>query len=248
MGFVRKQLLIYVAIGVVVVAIGARFLLSGHSSGASAGSPGVELGAASPGVVASSGVAAGEASPAAGQPGGSTTAASPGAPAEVVVDVAGAVVRPGVYTLPAGARVCDALDLAGGTTARAQTAAVNLAARLIDGQQIVIPEEAAPGAAGQVGGASGAGAAGASPSGSGAAGSSGGTASGAAASTTGAPVNLNTATLEQLDALSGVGPSTAQKIIDYREEHGGFRSVEELMDVSGIGDAKFAALKDQVTI
>jgi competence protein ComEA len=222
--FVRKQLLVYVAIGIVVVAIGARFLFAGGGEpDADGGGEGIVLAAeASPPAAGGAGTAA------------SSAAASPSAPAQVVVDVAGAVARPGVYTLQAGARVCDALDLAGGTTAQAQTAAVNLAARLVDGQQIVIPQKGQTPTTGpeQPGDAGGGGSAGA----------------GTVAGAPGVPVNLNTATLEQLDALSGVGPSTAQKIIDYREEHGGFRGVDELKEVSGIGDAKFAALEDQVTI
>jgi competence protein ComEA len=217
--FVRKQLLVYIAIGIVVIAIGARFLFSGHSSSNDGAASGVALAAPSPPAAAAS-----------------SASAAPSAPAEVVVDVAGAVVRPGVYRLPSGARVCDALDLAGGTTARAQTAAVNLAARLVDGQQIVIPEKGPAGSPAGTGvPAAGAGAAVTGPSGS-------------AGTGPAMPVNLNTATLEQLDTLSGVGPSTAQKIIDYREQNGGFRSVDELQEVSGIGDVKFAALKDLVTI
>jgi len=223
--FVRKQLLVYVAIGIVVVAIGARFLFAGGGEpDADGGGEGIVLAAEASPPAAAGG--AGTAAPSA--------AASSSAPAQVVVDVAGAVARPGVYTLQAGARVCDALELAGGTIAQAQTAAVNLAARLVDGQQIVIPQKGQTPATGpqQPGDAGGGGSAGA----------------GTVSAAPGVPVNLNTATLEQLDTLSGVGPSTAQKIIDYREEHGGFRSVDELKEVSGIGDAKFAALKDQVTI
>jgi competence protein ComEA len=222
--FVRKQLLVYVAIGIVVVAIGARFLFAGGGEpDADGGGEGIVLAAeASPPAAGGDGTAA------------PSAAASPSVPAEVVVDVAGAVARPGVYTLQAGARVCDALELAGGTTAQAQTAAVNLAARLVDGQQIVIPQKGQAPAAG--------------PESPGDAGGGGSAGAGTADAVPGAPVNLNTATLEQLDALSGVGPSTAQKIIDYREEHGGFGTIDELKEVSGIGDAKFAALKDQVTI
>ncbi len=230
MRIVRKQLLIYVAIGIVVVAIGARFLLSGDSSPEAAGAAGVSLTVASPAAAQSS------------TAGASAATASPSAAAEVVVDVTGAVVNPGVYSLPQGSRVCDALDLAGGTTAKAETSAVNLAALLVDGQQIVIPEKGTAVGGGTV---SGQAATGASPT-SGSAG-----AASASSGTTGAPgalVNLNTATLEELDTLNGVGPSTAQKIIDYREQNGGFKSVEELQEVSGIGDAKYAALKDLVTI
>jgi competence protein ComEA len=218
--FSRKQLLVYVALGIIVVAIGARFLLSNGSDAEGQQAGGVVLAA----------------SPEAPSPSGAPT------PAEVVVDVCGAVVRPGVYRLSPEARVCDAVDLAGGATAKAELSAVNLAARLVDGQQIVIPEKGAPAGAG----------AGATPGGEPSAGggepAAGGEPSSGGQSGGSMPVNLNTATLEQLDALSGVGPATAQKIIDFREANGGFSSVEQLLDVSGIGDAKFAALKDLVTI
>ncbi len=214
MGFLRRQLLIYVAIGIVVVAIGARYLLAGQGPDEDVAASGVPLDA-----LATSPEAA-----AAGQE-GIAASPSPTAAPEVVVDVVGAVVSPGVYRLPADARVCDAVDMAGGATSTAELAGVNMAARLTDGQQIVVPEQGTAGAASATAGT--------------------GTAASAAS---GAPVSLNTATLEQLDALSGVGPSTAQKIIDYREEHGGFKSVDELKEVPGIGDAKFASLKDQVVL
>jgi competence protein ComEA len=138
----------------------------------------------------------------------------------VVVYVCGAVESPGVIRLPADARVADAVALAGGAAAGAELAAVNLAARVVDGQQILVPERgSAPPAAVAAPAAAG-----------------------------GALVNINTATLEQLDALEGVGPATAQKIIDYRTEHGGFTTIDELKNVPGIGDAKFAAVQDSITI
>ncbi len=139
-----------------------------------------------------------------------------------MVDVAGAVRSPGLYRLPEGARVADALARAGGATAKAQLELLNQAARVADGEQIVVPARGAAGAA--VVGAGGAGEAGA--------------ASG--------PVHLNGATLEQLDALPGVGPVTAQKIVSYREEHGGFRSVDELDAIPGIGPARLEQLRDLV--
>ena len=212
MRFVRKQFLIYAAVGLVVVGIGVRYLLTDRSAASGAADTGVALTAPSPAP--------------------SETAASPSPPAEIVVDVGGAVARPGVYRLPADARVCDAVDLAGGATARADLSAVNLAARLADGQQVVVPEK------GQSASADGTGA-GAEGGGAPSTGETGGS---------GVPVNLNTATIDELDALAGVGPATAQKIVDFREANGGFSSVEQLLDVPGIGDAKFAALKDQVTI
>ena len=148
----------------------------------------------------------------------------------VIVHVAGAVRRPGVYRIEAGARVDEAVRRAGGATRRADLGGLNLAAKVEDGRQVLVPRRAAAGA-GPPGEAAGT-----------AAGSAAGT--GAAA----APVNLNTATLAQLDTLSGVGPATAQKILDYREEHDGFGTVEELGEVPGIGDVRLATLRELVTV
>src|SRR4051794_28712979 len=142
----------------------------------------------------------------------------------LVVHVAGAVHRPGVYRLSPGARVQDAVRRAGGARRRADLTQVNLAATVEDGRQIIVPLRApAPGPGVPV-----------SPSGT--------------AATPGVPLNLNTATLEQLDTLSGVGPATAQKIIDYRDAHGGFSSVEELGEVPGIGEVRLAALRKLVRV
>ncbi|MFY9578407.1 MAG: helix-hairpin-helix domain-containing protein [Gaiellaceae bacterium] len=135
----------------------------------------------------------------------------------LVVDVVGAVRRPGLYRLPSGARVADAVSRAGGVTPKAQVELVNLAAPIADGEQIVVPRRGS-----------------ATIAGSGAAGAASG------------PVHLNTATLEQLDALPGVGPVTAQKILDYRQQHGAFGSVEELDAVPGIGPARLEQLKELV--
>ncbi|HEY6691496.1 MAG TPA: ComEA family DNA-binding protein [Solirubrobacteraceae bacterium] len=137
----------------------------------------------------------------------------------VLVHVAGAVRRPGVYRLRAGSRVDDAVGRAGGAKPRADLTQVNLAAKVEDGRQIVVPRRVAGAAAG-----------------------------GTAEAPPGVPLNLNTATLEQLDELPGVGPATAQKILDYREEHGGFGSVEELGQVPGIGDVRLASLREQVRV
>ena len=149
------------------------------------------------------------------------TAGVTGLPAaRVVVDVVGAVRRPGLYRLEQGSRIADAVARAGGATGKADLAQVNLAAPLADGEQVVVPKRGAPGAA-----ASGAGA-------------------GAGAST--GPVHLSTATLDQLDSLPGIGPVTAQKILDYRAKHGAFSSVDELDAVPGIGPSRMDQLRDVV--
>jgi len=143
------------------------------------------------------------------------TRASAPARTVLVVDVAGAVMRPGLYHLAPGTRIADAVAAAGGATAKADTTLVNLAAPLADGEQVLVP---ARGSAGVGGGA---------PSAT-------------------APLDLNTATPEQLDALPGVGPTTAQRIVDYRQAHGPFRSVDDLEAVPGIGPSKLAQLKGLV--
>lgn len=141
---------------------------------------------------------------------------------QVTVHVAGAVRRPGVYRLHSGARVNHAVRLAGGALPRADLTQVNLAQEVEDGRQIIVPLKLPAAAAG-------------------------GSAGGGVAAVPAGPINLNTATLEQLDTLDGIGPLTAQKILDYREEHGGFGNVEELDQVPGIGEATMAALRDKVT-
>ncbi|SBT46025.1 ComEA family DNA-binding protein [Micromonospora auratinigra] len=167
-------------------------------------------------------VAAPETSERSPAPVGSSNAA-----AQVVVAVAGKVRRPGLVRLPAGARVADALDAAGGALPGVDVALLNPARKVTDGELILVgvaAPAAPPGAAGPAAGAAG----------------SGGVAGG--------PVNLNTATLAQLDALPGVGPVLAQRILDHREQHGGFRSVSDLRQVDGIGDARYEQLKDLVTV
>jgi competence protein ComEA len=166
-------------------------------------------------------------------PDGSLTGGAPpirvqddaGGGGRLLVHVAGMVRRPGVYTLRAGARVADAVEHAGGARPKADLSAVNLASKLEDGRQILVPRRVGGGVA-----------AGVAPT--------GGSAPGAPAQ----PIDLNTATLEQLDTLDGVGPATAQKILDYRTEHGGFGSVDELDQVSGIGEKRLAALRDHVRV
>ena len=142
-------------------------------------------------------------------------------PARVVVHVVGAVRRPGLYRLFDGARVADAVSHAGGATRRADLSGVNLAALLADGAQVVVPRRASPGAV-----------------------ADGESATGVAA---GGKVSLATATAEQLDELPGIGPITAEKILDWRSSHGPFRSVDDLDQVPGIGPARTEQLRDLVT-
>ena len=149
-------------------------------------------------------------------------AAAPAAakPEPVVVDVVGAVRRPGLYRLAQGARVADAVARAGGTTPKADLEALNLAAPLADGLQVVVPSNVAGGAVAP--------------------------AHGGSAQPASGPISLSSATVEQLDALPGVGPVTAEKIVDYRTEHGAFHSVDELDAIPGIGPARLDQLRDLV--
>lgn len=159
-------------------------------------------------------------------PASAASGADPSSPAEVVVDVAGKVRHPGLHRLPPGSRVDDAIRAAGGPLPGVNLNSLNLAAKVVDGQQIAVGVPPAPGAGGV-----------ADPAASGG-GSPGGSAG---------PVDLNTATLEQLEALPGVGPVLAQNILDWRAAHGRFNSVDQLTDVTGIGPAKFATLRPLVT-
>ncbi|MDT7842409.1 ComEA family DNA-binding protein [Streptomyces justiciae] len=154
------------------------------------------------------------------------------ATAEIVVDVSGKVREPGIHRLPAGSRVADALRAAGGVRPGTDTAGLNRARFLVDGEQVVVGIPA--GAAGAAGGSAGA---------VGGSAGSGGSVPGAGPA---APVSLNTATVDQLDTLPGVGPVLAQHIVDYRTQHGGFRSVDELREVNGIGERRFADLRNLV--
>src|SRR5947209_12170885 len=138
--------------------------------------------------------------------------------AQIVVDVGGRVRHPGLVTLPAGSRVADAIAAAGGPLRAADLAKINLAARVSDGQLLIV---GVPGAS---------------------AGAAGGSASGAG------PVDLNSATVDQLDALPGVGPVLAQRIVDWRQQHGGFRTIDDLQQVPGIGARKFSDLKALVVV
>lgn len=143
----------------------------------------------------------------------------PDVPAMTLVHVAGAVRRPGVYRMGGDSRVIQAVRMAGGPTGRADLSRLNLAAPVSDGQQVVIPVRAAPGAA---------------PGAAGAAGDDSG------------PVSLSSATAAQLEALDGVGPALAARIIAWRDAHGGFASVDQLDEVPGIGPARMEALRPRV--
>jgi competence protein ComEA len=206
----RAQLVAYAALAILVVALGVRFMQRQQ--------PAAAPGAATP--------AAGGSRP----DGGSAVRIARPAPQAAVVHVAGAVRNPGVYRMPAGARVQDAVERAGGARRGGDVNAINLAAKVVDGQQVVVPTRGGGGASAAVANA---------PTGS-----AGGPAG--AGGATGPPISLNSATAEQLDTLDGVGPATAAKIIAWRTQHGGFRSVADLGQVPGIGPKKLAAIKDRV--
>ena len=190
----RSQILVYGAVGVALLLLGARWIRSADEAGSPPGD--VSFGHSTAEVGGEGTVSVG------GESGG-----------DVVVHVAGAVREPGVYRLPSGSRVTDAVQRAGGATSPAGVEGINLAAVLADGQQVVVPGKGAGGAS---------------------------AASGAADE---GPISVGTATLEQLDTIEGIGPVTAQNILDYREEHGGISSVDELDEISGIGPATMESLR-----
>jgi len=148
----------------------------------------------------------------------SDATAGAGSAPKLVVHVVGAVRRPGLFRVTEGSRIADALSRAGGPTKRADLTAVNLAAPLVDGQQVVVPVHLPAGVAPPAG-----------------------------TSPPGGKVSLGLATLEELDELPGIGPVTAQKIVDWRTSHGPFRTVEDLDDVPGIGPARIEQLRELVT-
>lgn len=220
----RSQLVAYAVIAVAVLILGGRWLSRG---GAPQGSATAATGSGRP---AEAGYGTGSAPTGApgaegssGARGSSTSGVDVSSPSRAaIVHVAGAVRRPGVYQLGSGARVQDAVRRAGGATAKADVNAINLAAPVQDGVQVVVPRRGAAAAAAAAGSP-----AGVAPS---------------------APVNLNTATAEQLDTLDGVGPATAAKILEYRTQHGGFRSIDDLGQISGIGPKRLAALRGKVVV
>ena len=194
-GLSRSQILVYGAIAVALLLVGARWIRSAEADGPPQG--GVEEAAA--------------------ETGGGGAISFDGDGEDVVVHVAGAVREPGVYRLPAGSRVTDAVKRAGGATGEAGLDAVNLAAELGDGQQVILPSKSPTAAS----------------------------AEGAGTAATG-PISLGSATLEQLDTVEGIGPVTAQNIIDFRTENGGISSVEDLDQISGIGPATMETLRSNV--
>lgn len=189
--FSRTQLFVYAAVAVALLLIGLRAL---RAEGGEEAAFAVGGGAA-----AASGFSL-------GAEGG-----------DLVVDVTGAVRRPGVYRLPAGSRVEDAVARAGGAEGHAVLEAINRAAKLADGQQVVVPSSR-PGAS---------------------------VAAAGAASEDG-PISLGTATVEQLETIDGIGPVTAEDIVEFRDEHGGLASIEQLDQVSGIGPATMEALRERL--
>jgi len=183
----RSQILVYGAVVVALLLVGARALRSEGGGQAAA--------------AAATSTSSGE--------GGFSVSSGGG---DVVVDVAGAVRRPGVYRMPAGARVVDAIERAGGAAGSAMLEGINRAARLADGQQVVVPERGPAGTAAVVAGEEG-------------------------------PISLGSADVEQLEEIDGIGPVTAGKIVEYRDQHGGLASVDQLDQVSGIGPATMESLR-----
>jgi competence protein ComEA len=194
----RSQLVAYAVATLVVVALGVRFM-QGQAHGPSAAEP-----------------ASARPAPA--------VRLEPRRAGVALVHVAGAVRSPGVYRLREGERIQDAIRRAGGERAGADLNAINLAAKVADGQQVVVPRRGAAGAAPVAAGG----------------GETGGPLQ--------PPVSLNTATAEQLDTLDGVGPATASKILEYRRQHGGFRSIDDLGEIPGIGPKRLAALRGKVQL
>jgi competence protein ComEA len=213
----RPQLVAYALAAAAVVVLAVRFMHGQARQEANGASGGAAVARASGGA------------PATGAPARVQIERGPAETA--LIHVAGVVRHPGVYRLRDGERVKDAVRRAGGAGHGADLNAINLAAKVADGQQVVVPRR------GPAGGSPGAPAP--APAGDGSA---------AAVGAAQPPVSLNSATAEQLDTLDGVGPATAQKILDWRTQHGGFRSIDDLSEVPGIGPKKLAALRPKVQL
>jgi competence protein ComEA len=188
----RTQIVVYAAVAVALLLVGARAIRGESTTDTS--------------FAAATGGGSSQSSFSIGGEGG-----------DLVVDVTGEVRRPGVYRMPAGSRVDDAVTRAGGAAPGAELEAVNLAARLADGQQVVVPARTPAGAA-----------------------------AGATAAGEEAPISLGTATVEQLEEIEGIGPVTAADIVEFRDEHGGLSSVDQLDQVAGIGPATMESLRDRL--
>ena len=191
----RSQLLVYAAIGVALLLVGARWIRSDDAVEAGLGSGSAAAGSE-------------------GEPGLGGGLAIEREGGDLVVHVAGGVRDPGVYRLPDGSRVADAVQRAGGAAPDGLPDQINLAALLADGQQVVVPERIA-----------------------------GASAAASTAGAADAPISLGMATVEELDTIEGIGPVTAGDIVEYRDEHGGVGSVEDLDQISGIGPATMEALR-----
>jgi competence protein ComEA len=195
----RAQLAVYAALAIVALLLGARWIRAGEDAAASSGGS----------------LAYGSSGQSSESPDGEGDIEFEQTGEDVVIHVAGAVLRPGVYRLPEGSRVTDAIDRAGGATPGAARDAINLAAPLADGQQVQIPAKSQA-SAGVPGATSAAG---------------------------DGPISLGSATVEQLDTVEGIGPVTAAAIIEFRDQHGGVASIDELDQISGIGPATMEALR-----
>jgi competence protein ComEA len=187
----RSQVLVYGAVAVALLLVGARAIRAEDGGGPASAAASAPLSSSDFSIRSSGG--------------------------DVVVDVAGAVREPGVYRLPAGARVVDAISRAGGPAGDAMLEGINRAARLADGQQVMVPASVP-----------------------------GGTSASMGAVAEDGPISLGSATLEQLEEIDGIGPVTAAKIVEYRDQRGGLASVDQLDEVSGIGPATMESLRDRL--
>lgn len=230
-GFAPPQVAVVAVVAAIVLALAAWWVLRSQAQETTPAS--LPVTTAAPGEALTTGANGAPASATpngAGGAEGSGDAATPATSAtgEVVVHVDGEVVRPGVVVLPSGSRVADAIEAAGGALPEVDLAGVNLARVLTDGEQVLVGIEAPPGSQGAAG-----------PPGAG---------GGAGGGEGGGLVNLNTADLSALDTLPGVGPVTAQSILEWREANGGFTSVDELVEVDGIGEATLARIAPHATV